>query len=84
MKANQRKAYNHLKKMGVPLFERNDEPDTFFISAEDAESYKWVDYYNEFNRFYYFGVHTDIYEALAKFGLHAEWENPASLGVWEN
>ena len=83
MKANHRKAYNALKRLGVPVFERNDHPDGFFISAEHAESYKWVDYWNEYSRFPDFGVNSKIREVLKPLELFAEWENPACLGVYE-
>lgn len=83
MKDNQQKAYDELKALGVPLFERDDHPTGFFISAEHENSYLWVDYYNEYNRFEDFGCHSKIREVLEPLGLFAEWENPGCLAVWE-
>ena len=83
MKGNFKKAYDKLKALGVPLFERNDRPGTFLISAEDEDSYKWVDYYNEYGRFPDFGCHAKIRETLEPLGLYVEWENPGCLVVYE-
>lgn len=83
MTRNHRRAYNKLKALGCPVFERADHPKGFFISAEDEESYKWADYYNEYNRFEDFGVNSKVREVLEPLGLFAEWENPGCLGVYE-
>jgi len=84
MKRNQRNAYNALKKLGVPLFERSDIEGTFLISGEDAESYKWCDYYDGYRiPDWEFGVHPLITKTLRKYNLFAEWENPACLVVWD-
>ena len=83
MKANHRRAFNALTKLGVPLFERSDYPEGFFISSEHETSYKWCDYYEGYRMTdWEFGVHPDITNTLRKYGLHAEWENPACLGVY--
>ena len=55
MKKQYRYAYNALKKLGVPVYERSDLNGRFNISAEDAESYKWCDYYYQGNE-WDFGV----------------------------
>jgi hypothetical protein len=44
MKRNYRNALNALKKLGVPTYQRSDM-EHFAISAEDADSYKFCDYY---------------------------------------
>ena len=83
MKRNHRLAFNALTKMGVPLFERSDYPDGFFISAEHENSYKWCDYYDGYRiPDWNFGVHPDIDATLRKYDLHCEWENPGCLGVY--
>lgn len=81
MKRHARAAFNALKKIGVPVFERSDLP-YFGISAEDAESYKWVDYYGEFRDGYPF-IADEVTEILDRFNLFAEWENPGALGVYD-
>ena len=80
-KANFKKAEQALKAMGVPLYQRSDMPN-FGISAEDGDSYKWVDYYEGYRMDWDFGVHPDIDSTLRKFGLHCEWVNPGELGVY--
>ena len=77
------KAFNTLKKMGVPVYERGDMDGRFQISAEDPESYKWCDYYDGDRESWVFGVHPKIDEALRKCGLFAEWINPGELGVYK-
>ena len=76
------KAFNELKKMGVPVYERDDMDGRFQISAEDVDSYKWVSYY-ESPSSWIFGVNPKIDAVLRKFGLFAEWINPAELGVYQ-
>lgn len=89
MKQAQRRAYNALKKIGVPVFERDDleQHGTFGISAEENYDTLWADYYetahldNHYN--YQFGVHPKITTILDKYDLHAEWDNPGCLSVWD-
>jgi hypothetical protein len=84
MRKQYRLAYNALKKLGVPVYERDDMDGRFQISAEDAESYKWCDYYDGYRMpDWDFGVHPKIDEVLSKYGLHAEWINAGELGVYE-
>jgi hypothetical protein len=82
MKANYKKAEAALRAMGVPIYQRSDMPN-FGISAEDGDSYKWLDYY-EGDRMpgWNFGVHPDIDSTLRKFGLRCEWQNPGELCVY--
>ena len=83
MKRNFRNALNALKKLGVPTYQRSDMK-YFAISAEDAESYKFCDYYAYMREDWEFGVSPVITDTLAKYDLHAEWINPGELGVYEN
>ena len=77
------KAFNELKKLGCPVFERTGS-DNFQISAEDETSYQWADYYNTYS-FQWEGETTNpkIAEVLSKYNLFAEWENAGCLSVWE-
>jgi hypothetical protein len=83
MKRAYRNAFNALTKLGVPTYQRSDM-EHFAISAEDAESYKFCDYYAYMREDWEFGVSPVITETLAKYDLHAEWINPGELGVYEN
>ena len=71
MKRNFRLAFNALKKLGVPVYEREDMDGRFQISAEDSESYKWCDYWNQMGG-WDFGVNPIVEQTLAKYGLHSE------------
>jgi len=82
MKRTYLKAFNALKKIGVPVYEREDMNGRFQISAEEPDSYKWANYY-ESPSSWGFGVNPKIDEILRKFGLFAEWINPGELGVYE-
>jgi hypothetical protein len=83
MKRNYRNALNALTKLGVPTYQRSDM-EHFAISAEDAESYKFCDYYAYMREDWEFGVSPVITDTLRKYGLHAEWINAGELGVYEN
>lgn len=74
------KAFKALQTMGVPVYTRDDMQGRFQISAEDAESYQWVDYYSQ-NPNWCFGVSPELEQALSKFGLFCEWINPGELAV---
>lgn len=77
------KAYNELKKMGVPVYVREDMDGRFQISGEDSESYKWADYYEgDYHADWIFGVNPKVDEVLRKNGLACEWINPGELGVY--
>jgi len=84
MKRTYIKAYNALKKLGVPVYVRDDMDGRFQISAEEPDSYKWADYYATYNPGWIFGVNPKIDAVLSKCGLHSEWINPGELGVYEN
>jgi hypothetical protein len=83
MKRNYRNALSALTKLGVPTYQRSDM-EHFAISAEDAESYKFCDYYAYMRDDWEFGVSPVITDTLSKYDLHAEWINPGELGVYEN
>jgi hypothetical protein len=83
MKRAYRNAFNALKKLGVPTYQRSDM-EHFAISAEDAESYKFCDYYAYMREDWEFGVSPVITDTLRKYGLHAEWINAGELGVYED
>ena len=83
MKRNYRNAFNALNKLGVPTYQRSDM-DHFAISAEDADSYKFCDYYAYMREDWEFGVSPVITDTLRKYGLHAEWINAGELGVYED
>jgi hypothetical protein len=87
MKRNHRLAFNALKKIGAPVYERSDI-ENFQISAEGiAGPYDrdtlWADYYDGHAiPGWNFGINPLIDEILAKYGLHAEWINPGEIGVY--
>ena len=83
MKRDYRNALTALTKLGVPTYQRSDM-EHFAISAEDADSYKFCDYYAYMREDWEFGVSPVITKTLAKYNLHAEWINPGELGVYEN
>lgn len=83
MKRNYRNALNALTKLGVPTYQRSDM-EHFAISAEDAESYKFCDYYAYMREDWEFGVSPVITDTLRKYNLHAEWINAGELGVYED
>jgi hypothetical protein len=85
MKRKYLKAFNTLKKLGVPVYVRDDMDGRFQISAEESDSHKWLDYYEGYRiPGWDFGVHPKIDSVLHACGLHAEWINPGELGVYEN
>ena len=84
MKTIYTKAYIALKKLGVPVYTRDDMDGRFQISAEEPESYKWADYYEgDMHEGWIFGVNPKIDEVLSKYGLFSEWINPGELGVYQ-
>lgn len=74
------KAFNQLKKLGCPVFERSDY-DGFFISAEESESYKWADMYTARADWQYENTNPVIDQVLHASGLFCEWENAGCLIV---
>ena len=83
MKRQYIKAFNALKSLGVPVYVRDDMEGRFQISAEDPESYRWVNFYDgHVYPDWIFGVHPKICAVLDKCGLHAEWINGGEVGVY--
>jgi hypothetical protein len=82
MTKNHRLAYNALKKIGAPVYTREDIKN-FQISAEGLayENYnrdiQWAEYYD------CGWVNPLIENTLARYGLHCEWINAGELGVYE-
>jgi hypothetical protein len=85
MKRAYRNAFNALKKLGVPVREYRTDEDNFWISAEESNSHQWCNYHDGYRiPDWEFGVHPAITSTLRKYGLFAEWQNPAQLSVWES
>lgn len=89
MKRNHRLAFNALKKIGCPVYERSDI-ENFQISAEGIsgkydDSICWADYYSGMNiPDWDFGINPLITNILRKYDLHAEWINAGEIGVYED
>jgi len=83
MKRDYRNAYNALKKLGVPVYVRDDMDGRFQISAEEPDSYLWANYYAYNREDWVFGVNPTIDYVLKKYGLFSEWINPGELGVYQ-
>ena len=88
MTRNHRLAFNALKKIGAPVYERSDIKN-FQISAEgiigdyDRDTL-WANYYDGHSiPNWEFGINPLITETLAKYGLHAEWINAGEIGVYD-
>ena len=94
MKAQERKCFEALVKIGAPVFLRSDLPDTFGVSGEgyfgscpvpkdkQDEDRIWVDYYNAAHingDGSCPGVCKEICDIVDEHGLYLEWENPACL-----
>ena len=81
MKAQYRKAFNALKQLGCPVFERADHPTRFLISAEDPNSYDWAEYDGRAD-WEHDNISPVLRSTLSKFDLYAEWESPGCLVVY--
>ena len=78
------RAFEELRKMGVPVIDIKEDGAHFRISGEEnTGDVIWADYYREYPMSYLddFGVHQDINAVLAKHGLFAEWANAGYLNV---
>jgi len=93
MKRAHRLAFNALKKIGAPVYERGDI-ENFQISAEGLSSRSAYEGYKDYimwASFYAgpdldsweFGINPLITDTLKRYGLHAEWINPGEIGVYE-
>jgi hypothetical protein len=76
------KAFNALKKMGVPVYEHVDDNGNFSIDAEASEADGWADYYTRSSD-WIFGVSPSLDKVLTKHGLYGEWVNPGRLSVYQ-
>lgn len=75
------KAFNQLKKLGVPVYVHPDDDGNFSIDAESSNSSDWANYYGQ-TPGWAFGVNPKIDEVLeACGGLFCEWVNPGRLAV---
>ena len=77
------KAFNELKKLGVPVYVRDDMDGRFQISAEEPESGLWCDYWRRADSEWAFGVNPQIDKVLRKYDLFCEWINAGELGVYK-
>jgi len=74
------KAFNQLKKLGCPVFERSDY-DGFFVSAEHPESWDWANMYAERRDWHGENTSPVLEKILHDCGLFCEWENGGCLIV---
>jgi hypothetical protein len=88
MTKNHRLAFNALKKIGAPVYERSDI-ENFQISAEgirgdyDRDTL-WADFYEGYRiDGWDFGINPKITTILSRYNLHAEWINAGEIGVYE-
>jgi len=80
------KAFNALKKLGVPVFEHGDDKGNFSISGEEENSEMWVNYYAGCGSFDFWGgdnVNPKLTKVLDDYKLYAEWVNPGMLSVYQ-
>jgi len=83
------KAYNELKKMGVPVFVHIDSDirdGGFSINAEEENSEMWVNYYAGCGSFDFWNgesVNPKLTKVLNDYGLFAEWVNTGGLSVYQ-
>ena len=74
-------AFEELKAIGAPVFERSDYPERFLLSAEENDTELWADYYQP--DFGLFGVNLIATNIMDKQGLFFEWETPGALIAYE-
>jgi hypothetical protein len=88
MKQNFRKAFNALKKIGCPVIEGWDDPNTFVINGEENYNTCWANYncmgIDTNPNLDDFGVNHKINKILDANGLIAEWINTGVLGVYQD
>jgi hypothetical protein len=76
------KAFNALKKMGVPVYEHGDDNGNFSISAEASGADQWASYYDGYLIWNGESTNPALDSTLRQFGLYAEWVNPGRLAVY--
>lgn len=81
MKRNARTAFNALKRIGAPVFERLDVA-YFGISAEHENSHEYLDYYGEYRGGYPW-ISDKVTAILEAHGLYAEWENAGCVIIYD-
>ena len=81
MKKNYRSAYNELKKLGAPVYTREDI-EGFGITSEEVNSHEWVDYWNGY-KFWGSDTSPKLDEILRKHGLFAQCMNPGEWHTYE-
>lgn len=96
MKRNERKAFNALQKMGVPVYDRGEGNAAFTVSTEDYYDFggnqvRAGDCYRDEVREYcdlngniinMWGIQQHIHDILNANGLYTEWWNGGMFGVY--
>ncbi len=92
MKRNARKAFNALKAMGAPVYDRHEYGCQFVLGAERQtnDSPLFADYYQEEIREHVkdgkvinaWGVRQDVRDVLDANGLWDEWINAGMTGIY--
>jgi hypothetical protein len=78
MKANARKAFNKLKKLGCPVREwHGNDRGHFWIDAESDINDGWLDYWSNYQG------HDKLNEILNSHDLYWEWYNPGYGCVYD-
>jgi len=85
-----RQAYRQLERRGCPVRKTQDAASgysqyggLFAISAEEANSDLWLNYYPESYTRWDHGTHSDQLQAVLEAkGLYLEWYNPAVAVVY--
>jgi hypothetical protein len=60
----------------------HNQPDRLVVSAEDEYSYLYADYWGEYGRSPSY-ISEDFQDALIKYDLFAEWQDPGTLNIWK-
>ena len=81
MKANARKAFNKLKKLGCPVREwsprNSSERGHFWLDAESVDNEGWLDYWSNYQG------SDQLNEILNSHDLYWEWHNPGYGCVYD-
>lgn len=78
MKANARKAFNKLKKLGCPVREwHSNDRGHFWIDAESDNNDGWLDYWSNYQG------SDQLNEILNSNNLYWEWYNPGYGCVYD-
>lgn len=92
MKRNARKAFNAIRRLGAAVYDRSEHSAEFILGAERLRDNdpKYADSYQEEIRervedgkvINAMGIDERINRILRNNGLHAEWINPAMVGIY--